>query len=209
MTTLLYQGHGSYRITADDGTCIYVDPFAGGGYDVPADLILVTHEHFDHTATDLMPHAPGCECIRAADIHPEPGTYLELESHGIALAAVQAENGNHPVDECVGFIVRLDGLSVYASGDTSTTDDMRSGTLAAMQLDYALLPGDGVYNMDIEEASEAAALVNARHTIPVHLMPVHGPNSATDPACLFSAEKAERFRAPGKLVLHPGESIEL
>ncbi|MBR4667318.1 MAG: MBL fold metallo-hydrolase, partial [Butyrivibrio sp.] len=48
---LLYQGHASVRITTPEGKTIYVDPYAGEGYDVPADLILETHGHFDHTQT--------------------------------------------------------------------------------------------------------------------------------------------------------------
>ena len=90
MAKMMYQGHGSYRFVLDDGTVVYVDPFAGEGYDLPADLILVTHEHFDHTSVDLMPHAAGCEVVRAADVHPAPGEYLEAESHGVRIAAVQA-----------------------------------------------------------------------------------------------------------------------
>ena len=40
---ILYQGHGSLRMTTGDGKVIYIDPYAGEGYDIPADLILVTH----------------------------------------------------------------------------------------------------------------------------------------------------------------------
>ena len=43
MSTLTYQGHGSYRLQTNGGQVIYIDPYAGEGYDVPADLILVTH----------------------------------------------------------------------------------------------------------------------------------------------------------------------
>ena len=45
MAKLLYQGHGSYRITADDGRVLYVDPYAGEGYDKPADIVLITHDN--------------------------------------------------------------------------------------------------------------------------------------------------------------------
>ena len=44
MAKLLYQGHGSLRIVTDEEIVIYIDPYAGEGYDLPADLILVTHQ---------------------------------------------------------------------------------------------------------------------------------------------------------------------
>lgn len=52
--TLLYQGHGSLRIVTGEGKVIYIDPYAGEGYDLPADLILITHRHQDHTAVNLI-----------------------------------------------------------------------------------------------------------------------------------------------------------
>lgn len=45
---LLYQGQGSIRIVSPEGKVIYIDPYAGTGYDLPADLILVTHDDPDH-----------------------------------------------------------------------------------------------------------------------------------------------------------------
>ena len=208
MPQMLYQGHGSYRFTTDEGIVVYVDPFAGKRewYDEPAHLVLVTHEHFDHTAIDRMPHAAGCEVFRAADVHPTAGEYRTLSSHGVRFTAVQACNANHPIDECVGFVIDFGGITFYAAGDTSTTDDMRSGKLAAMKLDYAALPGDGIYNMDVAEASACARLVGARHTIPVHLEPV-GAHDDVEPA--FPRELAEAFDAPGKLVLMPGDTLQL
>ena len=208
MVQMLFQGHGSYRFTTSEGIVVYVDPFAGKPewYEQPAHLILVTHEHMDHTAVDKMPHADGCEVFRAADVHPTPDTYLSLSSHGIRFTAVSACNQNHPIDECVGFVIDFGDVTFYASGDTSTTPDMQSGKLAAMKLDYAALPGDCIYNMDIPEASECARLVGARHTIPIHLEPVHGA-ADTNPA--FPRDRAEAFEAPGKIILEPGDTLQL
>lgn len=206
MAKMLYQGHGSYRFVLEDGTVVYVDPFVGEGYDLPADLIVVTHEHFDHNQVQKMPHADGCVIVRAADVHPTPGEYLTCESHGVRMTAVQACNKNHPVDECVGFVLELDGVTFYASGDTSMTDDMRSGKLADMGIDYAVFPGDGFYNMDVAEASECAKLVAARHSIPVHLVPMSDPNDASQ---LFSRERAEAFQGPGRIIVEPGETLGL
>lgn len=206
MANMLYQGHGSYRFTLNDGTVVYVDPFAGEGYDIPANLILVTHEHFDHTQVQLMPHAPECRVLRAADFQPAPGDYRSIDVCGVHIEPVQACNTNHPIDECVGLVLTLDGVRFYASGDTSTTDDMRSGKLAAMGIDYAVFPADGFYNMDTEEASSCAALVGARHSIPVHLVPMHGEPT---PEMLFDEQKAQAFQAQGRIIMHPGEEIEL
>ena len=51
---LLYQGHGSLRIVTADDKVIYIDPYAGEGYDLPADLILVSHGHPDHIEALLL-----------------------------------------------------------------------------------------------------------------------------------------------------------
>jgi L-ascorbate metabolism protein UlaG (beta-lactamase superfamily) len=48
MAKLSFQGHGSFRIKTDNNLVIYVDPYVGSGYDIPADIILVTHQHGDH-----------------------------------------------------------------------------------------------------------------------------------------------------------------
>ena len=63
MPKLFYQGHGSFRLTSDDEAVIFIDPFIGEGYDIPADLILITHQHPDHNQVDLITQKPGCEII--------------------------------------------------------------------------------------------------------------------------------------------------
>ena len=51
---LLYQGQGSIRIVSPEGKVIYIDPYAGTGYDLPANLILVTHDDPDHNKICLL-----------------------------------------------------------------------------------------------------------------------------------------------------------
>ncbi|MDR1016014.1 MAG: MBL fold metallo-hydrolase [Coriobacteriales bacterium] len=199
MAKLYYQGHGSYRITSAAGKVIYVDPYAGDGYGPLADLVLVTHQHFDHNRLDLVHLKQGARVITnfealAGGVHQT--YYLDWAK----VEATWAENAHHDPNDCVGFILSLDGVSLYCSGDTSKYAAMAD--LAARHLDYAILPGDGIYNMNLAEAAECAELIGAKHNIIIHLSP-DGP----DP--LFDLAKAEVWTAPNKLIIKPGEEIEL
>lgn len=197
MAKLLYQGHGSLRITTVEGKVIYVDPYAGEGYDLPADLILVSHGHSDHTAIDLIrKRVDDCRIIQYTDALVN-GEYKTFDLGYATVEAVQAGNNkNHDINVCVGWLITLsDGITIYATGDTSTTDQMRE--LGEQNIDYAFFCCDGKYNMDIEEASACAALVNARHSIPYHMAP----------GKLFDRKRAEQFTGPGKLIVEAGEEI--
>ena len=197
MAELLYQGHGSFRLTVGGKTVIYIDPFAGEGYNIDADFILITHEHGDHNRVGIVPKTKNTKIYRAADFISKDG-YKSIEINGIKITAVPAYNKNHSPDKCVGFVIEADGVKAYFAGDTSTTGAMET-CLRDMKLDYAFLPTDGIYNMDVREASECAGLIGAKHSVPVHMIP----------GGLFSEEVASRFSCEGKLIVRPGEEIML
>ena len=199
MARVLYQGHGSMRFTTEAGTVIYLDPFMGEGYDVAANLILVTHQHYDHTAIDKPPHGKGCVVWQNMDSHPRPDVWLTKTFGDVTVEAVQAQNDMHDPDKCVGYLIGMDGVLVYCAGDTSRTPQMAE--LASRGIDYAFLPGDGIYNMNVDEAAECAKLIKAAHSVPVHLKPVEP----------YGEKQAQRFAklAPNALLIRPGEVFEL
>jgi len=196
MPKLFYQGHGSFRLQADDGRIVYVDPYVGEGYDKEADIILVSHDHGDHNQVQLCAKKPSCRTITHVEALAG-GKHNSFDVDGIQIQAVEAMNKNHNPEECVGFIITIDGVKLYASGDTSKTKQME--TFADMKLDYALFCGDGFYNMDLDEAAECAKLINAKHNIIIHLKS----------KALFDREKAEKWDAPNKIIIEPGEEINL
>lgn len=196
---LLYMGHASLRITTGDNKVIYIDPYAGSGYEPSADLILITHAHHDHTDIDLIKNRnPGCRIITWEEAL-KGGSHQSFDFGFVKVEAVEAGyNLNHSVKKCVGYILTAEsGVTVYVSGDTSKTKQMP--LLAGRNIDYAFFCCDGVFNMKPSEASECAALVKAKHSIPYHIAP----------GKLFDPAKAEKFKADGRLILTPGEEIEL
>ena len=196
MPKLLYQGHGSFRVTTGDGVVVFIDPYAGDGYDVPADIILVSHQHDDHNQVGLITQKPGCVVITNIEALAG-GKHNTFQHHGVGIEAVEAQNKNHPPSECVGYILTADGLKLYFSCDTSKTSDMAK--FAEKKLDYAFLCCDGFYNMGLEEAAECACLIGAKHNVPVHLKPGE----------LFDRDLAEQFTGPNRLIIEAGEEVEL
>lgn len=196
MARLLFQGHGSFRIVTDSGVVIYVDPYAGSGYDVPADIILVTHQHGDHNQVQIPAKKSKYVIIQNHDALKE-GEYKSFDIKGVGIQAVPAYNKNHDKRQCVGYILTLDGLKLYATGDTSTTEEMKD--FPSLHIDYVLLPMDGVYNMDPAEASKCAELIGAKHAIPIHMAP----------GALFEEKKAAMFTAKNRLIVKAGEEIKL
>ncbi len=197
MTKLLYQGHGSFRIITNSKRVIYVDPFVGEGYNLPADIILVTHEHPDHNKIELITQKENCRVLRAEAMLIK-GEYKHVQIENLVIEAVPAYNKNHDRNKCVGYVMQVDGVKIYAAGDTSTTEYMKTN-LSKEGLDYALLPIDGFYNMDAKEAEKCAEIIGAKHTIPIHMKPGE----------LFDIKEAEKFLPTSRLIIKPGEEIEL
>ena len=206
-TKLLFMGHSSFRVTAKNGTVIYIDPYAEGakdGYSPPADIILITHEHSDHCKTDLVTQKKNCVIITNHEAIAD-GKHKTFKTKGIKIEAVEANNRNHNPRISAGYIITVDGIKLYHAGDTSRTRQMES--FPEKKLDYAMLPVDGTYNMSAEAAAECAGLIKAKHNIPMHTGLFRGSHAL--PSEIFNRDVAERFAAPGRIILEPGDEIIL
>ena len=196
MPKLLYQGHGSFRLISNSGIVIFIDPYVGTGYDLPADIILVSHQHEDHNQVGLITQKHGCVVISNVEALAD-GKHNSFSISGVEIEAVEAANANHPPDQCVGYILTVDGVKMYFSCDTSKTAQMHN--FAEKNLDFAFLCCDGFYNMGLDEAAECAKLIGAKRNVPVHLKPGE----------LFDRTLAEQFTGPNRLIIEAGEEVEL
>jgi L-ascorbate metabolism protein UlaG (beta-lactamase superfamily) len=199
---LLYQGQASIRIVTQEGKVIYIDPYAGEGYDLPADLILMTHGHYDHCGVDrIAERRPDCRIVSWKEAL-EGGRHKCFDFGYVRVQATEA--GGNPLHSrlrCVGYVLELPygdrRIRVYVSGDTSRVPQMVQ--LASLAIDYAFFCCDGVFNMGLQEAAECAALVGARYNIPYHMSVKK----------IFDQTIAEQFPAPRRLILAAGKEIEL
>lgn len=196
--TLTYIGHAGVKIVSKSGTVIYIDPayqYKDDDYADAADAICVTHGHDDHIPGDFVVQKPDCQIITYKEALHD-GVYETYQIGDITIEAVKSGgNGNHKEEECVGYIVTVDGVVIYHAGDTSKNDWMQD--FATKQIDYAMFPIDGTYNMGPTEATEAAGLVGAKNNIPIHEFD----------DVMSGKKKSDKFNPEGKLVLEYGETI--
>ncbi len=194
MTKLLFIGHASFRLSLNSGKVIYIDPFFDGDYSQKADLVIITHEHFDHNKTELVSLKPNGKILRAKDFY-DGSAYKTKKLDFVTITAVPAFNKNHS-EGCVGYVVNADGMNLYFAGDTSETDYM-----AKMNgIDYAFLPIDGVYNMGPKEATVCANKIGAKFNVPVHTAP---------PEYEVNENAVALFTPENKLIIKQGSEVIL
>ncbi|MBN1397056.1 MAG: MBL fold metallo-hydrolase [Bacteroidetes bacterium] len=171
-----WYGQAAFRIE-DNGKQIYIDPFKLPA-DLPkADIILITHSHFDHfSEKDIAAiKKEGTVFVSIKDVTSKIGkdtiTVVPGQDYTVGelkISTVPAYNQNkkfHPKgNSWVGYIITLSsGQRIYHAGDTDLIPEMQE-----IKTDIALLPCGGKYVMTPKEAAEAAGIIKPKILIPMH-----------------------------------------
>jgi len=174
-------GHSGFLIKTKTH-CIATDPYEFESSQEKADIILISHSHFDHCdpksinairTNDTVIIAPtDCSGKIGENVEPLlPGEERDIQ--GLKIKAVEAYNDKrfrsrgvpfHPKGLGVGYLITIEDKIIYHTGDTDFIPEMKQ----LGHIDVALIPTGGTYTMDNKDAAEATLEVNPNVAIPMH-----------------------------------------
>lgn len=196
--------NSSFRLL-EDGLTVYLDPW-GIDDPTPADVIFITHTHFDHFVPEDIEkiQAERTKVVGPQDVAKElsgdvtvvaPGDAVEVG--GVKVQCVPAYNvveerlEFHPdKNRWVGYIVELGGRVYYHAGDTDHLPELET-----IRSDVAFLPAGGTFTMDAHQAAGLAKAMSPGLAVPMHYGFVSG-----------SSKDGETFRGAASPV--PVEVLE-
>lgn len=168
--------HASFKIKSGN-IVIYTDPYkiSNKSRREKADLILITHDHFDHCdpksvnaiKKDDTVVITTSNCKNKLGFGKTISEGDTITEKGVEIKAVSAYNIGkpyHPKGVGVGFVFKIGNQTIYQAGDTDKIPEMEN----LGKIDIALLPIGGKYTMDAKEAAEAVALIKPKIVIPMH-----------------------------------------
>ena len=178
---ILWLKHDAFLLRGK-GVTVAIAPYQPSKVPERADLVLVTHDHFDHCdpeairqiakpdAVVVAPQSAAAklqgigtvQVVKAGDVLMEKGVTVKV----VPAYNVRTDRQRfHPKTYGgVGYLITLAGKVIYHAGDTDVIEEM--GQLG--QVDVALLPVSGTYVMDAQEAAEAVKKIRPAHVVPMH-----------------------------------------
>ena len=189
---ITFFAHASLAIEAH-GKHIYADPTESAAeYSrLPkADLLLITHSHYDHLDRAAIDNITTRQSIIVCDktsaetfdyecttmtpgMTTDPFAWLHIE----ARPAYNTSDGHlqfHPRErEDCGYLLTVGGLRIYIPGDTEDNDEL----LALRNIDVLMLPVNQPYTMTVDQAVRAVKAIRPKIFYPIHY---GGSGEATD-----------------------------
>jgi L-ascorbate metabolism protein UlaG (beta-lactamase superfamily) len=174
MKEIHWLGHDTFKITGEK--IIFTDPFKVKKAET-ADIILISHEHFDHCSPEdvkklqgpstVVIAAPSCAEKLSGNVKTvKRGDVIEIG--GVRIEAVPAYNVDkkfHPKDaDGVGYIITVKDVRIYFAGDTDHIPEMKT----FKNIGIAFLPVSGTYVMSAREAAKAALDIRPEIAVPMH-----------------------------------------
>jgi L-ascorbate metabolism protein UlaG (beta-lactamase superfamily) len=184
LDTVDWLGHSGFRIGVGRAS-IYIDPYRIAADQPKADLILITHQHYDHFSiqdlerlrkvdTRLIGPPAVAERLEGSVQSLVAGEVVETDVYSVDVRAVPAYNTSkrdaegrpfHPRDAgCLGYELNVRGERLYHAGDTDVIPEMDW----VVGVEVALLPVSGVHVMTAFEAAEAARRIQPTVAVPMH-----------------------------------------
>ena len=189
---LKWLGHSGFFIK--NSKTVYIDPYMISENSEKADIILITHSHYDHcSVADLNKIVQdGTRILCPADCQSkitrfnipikiqivEPGQELDLGEIKLNIfPAYNIDKPFHSKDEgWVGYLIKINDILIYHAGDTDLIPEMQklTGHKQSDKMFIALLPIGGRFTMSVDEAVEAAKLIKPSLAVPMHYGSVVG-----------------------------------
>ncbi len=185
--------HSSIRINKEK--IIYVDPYHIEKNYNDADIIFITHDHYDHYSEEdidkvrksntifIVPENLLNKLIKKGIndeniITLDPGDTETIDE--IKIEAIHAYNIDKPFhpkeNNWLGYIIEIDGIRYYIAGDTDITEENKK-----VKCDVAFLPVGGTYTMNFREAAQLVNIIGPKVAVPIHYGSVVGTKQdATD-----------------------------
>ena len=167
--------HSSIKMKGEK--IIYIDPFKIEKQTNDADIIFITHDHYDHYSEEDIDKLINKDTIIVApetvQVSYKSNEIVKVEPNkkyqvlGIKVETIPAYNINkqfHPKEnKWVGYILQIEGKRYYIPGDTDITPENKQ-----VKCDIAFIPIGGTYTTDSKEAADLINIIKPKTVIPMH-----------------------------------------
>ncbi len=180
MLEISWISHSCFKIKTNNGIIVYLDPYEIPKNEEKADIIVSSHNHYDHMDDNAInnvlkedtivigPEAIernlkkfNSKALKLGDSYEKKGIKIEL------IPAYTIRKSTHPKsNQFAGIIIEAEGKRIYHAGDTERIPEMKD--LESRDITVALLPCGGTYTMDFEEACNAALDIKPEYVVPMH-----------------------------------------